>query len=294
MRAQDWKGAAAAFREGLTVAPAGSTASRSLQHKLGTALYMGGDPRGAVQEFRQVLRSAPADGPDESVAKANYSLGVLMMSGGRFDRAIVYLRGAVKYQPNYAEAHLALGDALRRTGKLEQAAQQYSDVVRIDPSSTDARFAYAVTLVRLRRYLEARQWLEESLAVQREQPMLTHALARVLASAPDEGVRDGHRALALVQQLAQQVKTTDVGETLAMAFAETGDYTNAVNVQKDVMAAAARAGLGESVARMGENLRRYERRQPCRTPWAASDPVNLPGPPVTAELTAIANAIPPS
>ena len=290
MHAQDWTGAAAAFREGLTVAPAGSTASRSLHHKLGTALYMGGDPRGAAKEFREVLRSAPAEGLDESVARANYSLGVLMMSGGRFDRAIVYLSAAVKHQPNYAEAHLALGDALRRVGRLEQAAQHYDEVVRIDPSSTDARFAYAVTLVRLRRYLEARQWIEESLTVQREQPILTHALARVLASAPDDRVRDGQRALALVQQLAQQETTTDVGETLAMAFAETGNYTNAVNVQKDVMAAAARAGLRDSVARMGENLRRYERQQPCRTPWAATDPVNLPGPPVTPELTAIANA----
>ena len=290
MRAEDWKGAAAAFREGLTVAPAGSTASRSLHHKLGTALYMGGDPRGAVQQFREVLRSAPAEGPDESAAKANYSLGVLMMSGGRFDQAVAYLSAAVKYQPNYAEAHLALGDALRRVGRFEQAAQHYSDVVRIDPSSTDARFAYAVTLVQLRRYMEARQSLEESLTVQRDQPMLTHALARVLASVPDDRVRDGRRALVLVQQLATQVKTTDVGETLAMAFAETGDYTNAVNTQKDVMAAAARAGLRESVARMGENLRRYERQQPCRTPWPATDPVNLPGPPVTPELAAIAKA----
>jgi tetratricopeptide (TPR) repeat protein len=290
MHAQDWKGATAAFREGLTVAPAGSMASRSLHHKLGTALYMGGDPRGAVQQFREVLRSAPAEGPDEWVAKANYSLGVLMMSGGRFDQAVAYLNAAVKYQPNYAEAHLALGDALRRNGKLDAAAKHYREVVRIDPSSTDARFAYAVTLVRLRRYLEARQWLEESLAVQHEQPVLTHALARVLASAPDDHVRDGQRALALAQQLAQQETTTDVGESLAMAVAEPGNYTTAVSVQKDVMAAAARAGLRETVARMGENLRRYERRQPCRTPWAASDPVNLPGPPVTPELTAIADA----
>jgi hypothetical protein len=126
--------------------------------------------------------------------------------------------------------------------------------------------------------------------VQRDQPILTHALARVLASVPDDRVRDGHRALALVQQLAQQETTTEVGETLAMAFAETGNYTTAISVQKDVMAAAARGGLRDSVERMAENLRRYQRQQPCRTPWAATDPVNHPGPPVTPELAAIANA----
>jgi tetratricopeptide (TPR) repeat protein len=290
MRSQDWNGAAAIFREGLKVAPEGSVASRSLHHKLGTALYMGGDPSGAVHEFREVLRSAPPDRSDESVAKANYSLGVLMMSGGRFTDAVAYLTDAVKYQPNYAEAHQVLADALRRTGRFEPAAQHYREVMRIDPSSVDARFGYAIALVRLGRSREARDSLTESLTLLPDQPVLTLALARILATAPDAAVRDGRRALMLTQQLAQTTKTTDVGETLGMAFAEVGDFSSAVSVQKDVMAVAAQAGQRETVAIMEQNLRLYERQQPCRTPWAPTDPVNEPGPPVTPELTAIAKA----
>jgi tetratricopeptide (TPR) repeat protein len=290
MRAKDWNGAAAAFREGLAVAPAGSTSSRSLHHKLGTALYMAGDALGATQQFREVLRSAPPDRPDESAAKANYSLGVLMMSGGRFADAVAYLTDAVKYQPNYAEAHQALADALRRVGRFEPAAQHYQEVVRIDPSSADARFGYAVTLVRLGRYREARDWLTESLTLLHDQPMLTLALARILATAPEASVRDGRLALVMTQELARTTKTTDVGETLAMAFAEVGDYSSAVSVQKDVMAVAARAGQRETVALMNQNLRLYERQQPCRTPWPPTDPVNAPGPPVTPELARVAKA----
>jgi tetratricopeptide (TPR) repeat protein len=291
MRAEDWKGAAAAFREGLKVAPEGSVASRSLHHKLGTSLYMAGDPSGAVREFREVLRSAPPDRPDESAAKANYSIGVLMMSGGRFADAITYLTDAVKSQPNYAEAHQVLADALRRVGRFEPAAEHYREVMRIDPSSADARFGYAVALVRLGRYREARDSLAESLTVLHDQPMLTLALARILATAPDASVRDGRRALALAQQLAQTVKTTDVGETLAMAFAEVGDYSSAIGVQKDVMAVAARAGQRETVAIMEPNLRLYERQQPCRTPWAPGDPINQPGPAVTPELARVAKEV---
>jgi tetratricopeptide (TPR) repeat protein len=290
MRAQDWKGATAAFREGLAIAPAGSASSRSLHHKLGTALYMAGDPLGATQQFREVLRTAPADRPDESAAKANYSLGVLMMSGGRFNDAVAFLGDAVKYQPNYAEAHQTLGDALRRLGRFAPASQHYQEVVRIDPSSAEARFGYAIALVRLGRYREARDSLTESLTLLHDQPMLTLALARILASAPDASVRDGRRALVLAQQLAQTTKTTDVGETMAMAFAEVGDYSSAVDVQKDVMAVAAQAGQRDTVAIMERNLRLYEQRQPCRTPWAADDPVNSPGPPVTPELVGVARA----
>ena len=57
------------------------------------------------------------------------------------------------------------------------------------------------------------------------------------------------------------------------------------------MAAAAQSGSQEAVTHMTANLRRYERRQPCREPWADRDPVNSPGPPVTAELAALAKEL---
>lgn len=291
MRAQDWNVAVAAFRDGLAVAPPGSASSRSLQHKLGTALYMSGDARGAAREFLAVVRSAPSTRLDEAVARANYSLGVLMMSGGRFREAVNYLEAAVASAPNYGEAHMALGDALRRVGRFDRASKAYQEAVRVDPASAEARFAYAVTLVRLGRYLAAREWLTESLVIHHEQPMLMQALARILAAAPDARARDGRRSLELAQQLARAAQTIDVGETLAMAFAEMGDFFNAVETQKHVMAAAARAGSQEAVTYMAANLRRYERRQPCREPWADGDPVNSPGPPVTPELSVLAKEL---
>jgi tetratricopeptide (TPR) repeat protein len=291
MRANDWQSAVTAFREGLTVAPAGSSGSRSLRHKLGTALYMSGDARGAAREFQQVVRAAPASVADEPAARANYSLGVLMMSGGRIREAVDYLEAAVAAGPNYGEAYMALGDALRRIGRFGEALKAYQEVVRIDPASVEARFAYAVTLVRLGRHLEAREWLTESLLLHRDEPMLMQALARVLAAAPDARVRDGRRSLELAQQLARTTQTLDVGETLAMALAEVGDFASAVETQKDVMASAAQAGLQDAVRLMTPNLRRYERRQPSRTPWADQDPVNSPGPPVTAELAAVAKEL---
>jgi len=132
--------------------------------------------------------------------------------------------------------------------------------------------------------------LVSGLAQQPELPMLTLALARVLATAPDGRARDGSRALALAQKIAATTQTTEVGETLAMAFAETGDYSRAVDVQQDVITAARDAGLTDTVAIMARNLRLYQQRQPCRTPWDPRDPVNQPGPPVTPALARVARA----
>ena len=291
MQSRDWKTAEAIFREGLLVAPAGSVARRSLHHKLGTVLYLGGNPLAAVEQFREVLRSAPADRPDDSAARANYSLGVIMASGGRSAEAIDYLLEAVKYRSDYGEAHLALADAFRRLRRFENAATHYQEAMRITPAATEPRFGYAVTLVHLERFVDAREVLVDGLRAQPDEPALTQALARILATSPDPRARDGRRAVALAQQLAQKDPGIDVGETLAMALAEAGDYGMAVSVQKDVMAAAAGAGLKDAVTVMAVNLRRYERQMPSRTPWAEQDPVNRPGPPVTPELVAVANAV---
>ena len=276
LESRDFKAAAEFFRKGVEMTPTSTALGRSLRHKLATALFLGGDMPGAIARFEEVVKLAPADGLDESTAKANYSLGVIMASSGRTTEAIERLSSAVTYNPNYAEALMALGDTLRRTGRVEASLKRYVDVVRINPRASDARFGYAMALVRLHRYREARDWLIEAARAQPDHPEFSHALARLLAAAPDEAVRDGTRSMALVEELFKGTKTTALGETMAMAMAELGRFQNAAEVQRGVIAAAERDGLDREVRRMTANLRLYERREACRTPWADDDPVHVP------------------
>ena len=98
------------------------------------------------------------------------------------------------------------------------------------------------------------------------------ALARLLSAAPDEHVRDSKRALAIAQELFNAPQhTTALGETIAMALAEYGDFAQAISIQRDVVAAARRSGLTAQIPHMEQNLARYERHQPCRTPWSEDD-----------------------
>ena len=129
-----------------------------------------------------------------------------------------------------------------------------------------------MALVKLRRFREARDHLADAARLYPDQPELTHALARVLVTAPDDRVRDGGRAMELVQELFKTDKSTDLGETMAMTLAELGQYQRAAAIQRGVMAAAEKARV-ESAAleRMSENLKLYERHEPCRTPWPNDD-----------------------
>jgi len=284
LEAQDWNAAEDFFRKGVAITTGSTAIGRSLRHKLGTALFLKGDVKGAMERFEEVAKLAPPDARDESSAKAFYSLGVIMASSGRTREAIERFSSAVRYNPNYAEALMGLADAQRRGGQVEQSLKSYAEVVRINPRSNEARFGYAIALIRLHRYREARDWLSEATRLQPDQPDLSIALARVLAAAPDSAVRDGMRAMAIVEELFKGTKTTALGETLAMALAEVGQYEEAAKIQRGVLDATRRA-QGD-VRQMTANLRRYEQGMPCRTPWADDDPIHSPGPPVVPGLAA--------
>ena len=245
---------------------------------LGTALERVGDARGALEQYAEALRLDPR------LPEAHYGLGDLLERGGRDPEAIEQYRAAVTENPTFVAAHLKLADALRRTDRLEQSLSQYRQVIALEPGDAGARFGEAMALVRLERYPEAREQLTEAMKVLPDRPMFRHALARVLAAAPDDQVRDGERAWGLVEALPAEQQHPAVFETMAMALAELGHFDLAIDWQRLAMSAAARAGRSDIAQRMAANLALYERHQPCRTPWRDDDPDHRPGPPVDPGL----------
>ena len=261
--ARDWPAAAAAFRKGIALAPN----EPSLHHKLGTALFLSGDSRGAADEFETALRLSP------TFVKAHYSLGVLLGSSGQTDQAIAHLSAAVKDDPTYVDARLRLADVLRTTGRPAEAIVQYREAANLDARAIDAPLGTVMALVALGRYGEARDQLRDGIQRYPDQPAFAHLLVRLLAAAPDDRVRDGRAAEARMRGLlAKEPRTGDLAELMAMTMAEVGQFGEAVTWQRDAIADAERAGNSERARRLAQTLSLYERRRPCRTPWRADDP----------------------
>ena len=263
----DWQAAAVFFRQGIELAPA----NPALRHGLGIALFNMGEVGGAEEQLEEALRLAPA------YSKAHYSLALLLEASGRDNEAIDRFAAVVRSDPRYLEPHLRVAALLRRTGRFDEALSHYEQVITTDPRVAEATFGYATTLVSLRRYQEARDRLVELVKAYPDQPMFAHALARLLAAAPDARVRDGLRAMAVLDALPERQRIIDWGETLAMALAELEDYEDAARWQREAMAVARRAGREDVVPRMAEKLSRYERGRP----WRHDNPIEfvLPAPP---------------
>jgi tetratricopeptide (TPR) repeat protein len=265
---RQWSEAVANLRKAIALAPNNALT----RVNLGTALFLMDDAAGALEQFETAVRLSP------DLPKAHFSIGVILEARGRDREAIDAFSVALKHDPNYLEARMQLADALRRNGRVEESLSHYAEVIKSSPSVSQARFGYGMALVRLGRFSQARDSMAEGMETFRDQPGFAHALARLLAAAPDDRVRDGRHALALMNDLLARQKTVALAETMAMTLAELGRFDEAVSWQREAIATAKQSGNAQSARAMAENLNLYEHRRPCRTPWPEVDPVFFPRP----------------
>lgn len=266
--------AAGRYREALAEfrkAVAASPDEPRLRVTLGDALSRLGDHEGARQEFETAVRLDPG------YANAHYNLGVALVGLGRDEAALEHYASALDSDPEMTSARFNMANALRRLGRFEQAAEEYGEVVRRDPSHAAAWLSRSLTLMRLHRWRDARAELERALQALPDALDLRHALVRLLASAPDDDVRDGGLAGRLAGPLVLDPMPFDHRVTLAMVAAENGDFEGAVRLQTRAIGLAAQGGAPQALRReLDENLARYRRREGCRRPWPDDDPTLSP------------------
>ena len=251
----DWPEALARFRQALALAPD----DPMLHWYLGMALHLsGGEAEAAVGYLAEAARLDPA-----LTTRAHLTIGAVRERGGRGAEAIGHFALAAAEAPVGGEAHFRLAEALRRSGRVEASLGWYEQA----PDRRDARFGEVLALVALGRYRTAHDRLAAAVDRHPWEPVFALALARLLAAAPDDALRDGARALALAQALAEEMRTTAVAETVAMAHAELGRFAEAVRWQRLAMSVAAGAGQSAAAQRMSANLAAYLRGEPCRIPW---------------------------
>ena len=228
---------------------------------LAAALAKAGDRDGAIRQFREVIRLRPRN------ARAYYWLGVLAARKGANDDALRHFREALDCDPRHFVAHMGLADLALETGKHQLAVTHYALAIQTDPRHPSPRMGHVVALTKAGRYADALDSLARSRKILPRSIVLAHAAARLWATCPEDPLRDGPKALELAQAVFRARSSIEHVETLAMAFAETGDYKEARNWQYNAIEMAARRNRDDAMPRLKRNLALYKSGKPCRTPW---------------------------
>lgn len=266
---EDYPLAARFFQDGIELEPDNLNARVSLAR----FLYLSGRREAARGQLEQVLERSP-----EQVL-ANLLLALLLESGGEGGPAMVRFRRAMDFGPDHPGVHYFVAGALMRRGEYQAAARHYEEVMARTPENTGTGFWLIVSSINAGvSHANLRGYLEAAYSRDPEDPTIGYFLSALLAASPDDNVRDGIRALTLAEALYRRHPSPEHGELLAMAYAENGQFEQAVSAQNGAIDAAYAMFRFDLALRMNANLDQYRAGQPCRSPWDERGLANMTPP----------------
>jgi tetratricopeptide (TPR) repeat protein len=151
-------------------------------------------------------------------------------SQGWHEPAMADYNEAIRLKPLDATFYVARGNEWRRHLKLDTAIADYNQAIQLDPHYVPAYLCRALITKQRRDFPRAVEELSEISRMAPDNAEVHRVLARILATCDNNAVRDGRRAVAEATRSCELTKWSDPDavDTLAAAFAETGDYQSAV------------------------------------------------------------------
>jgi protein O-mannosyl-transferase len=230
------------------------------EYNLGMALLRRGRVDEAIQHCERAVVMRPTD-PDAQV-----SLGDALLRKGRIDDAIDHYQKAMTARPDHFLSRYGLCQALLEKGELDSAIQVCRSALVLWPLDADCQTALAIALEEKGQPAEAIQHYEKALEISpRSIPTLTN-LAWMLATSQDATFRNGSKAVEVAKKADRLVGGTNtlVLRTLAAAYAENGEFANAIRTARSAIQRARMNGEDAVATDLDQQIALYELGMPYR------------------------------
>jgi spermidine synthase len=230
-------------------------------NNLGCTLGEQGRAAEALEYYSKALKLDP------DFADAHYNMGKVLVSQGKLDEAVDHFSEAVRIKPGYSEAHNKLGDAFLAQGKLETAISHYTAALRIGPDDALAHEGLADALAAQGKTGEAIEHLSKAVELKPDYVKALNSLAWTLATNGDARFRDGARAVELARRACELTDNRHplLLDTLAAAYAESGEFDRARETATRAAALARSARRSEWARDIEKRLESYNRGLPFHT-----------------------------
>jgi tetratricopeptide (TPR) repeat protein len=216
----------------------------------------------AIRDFTQVIKYAPKE------AWGYVARGSIREQRGEYSSALADFAEAMRLAPQSPIPYLCRAAVWGEKNDFDKAMADYAVAMRLDPQNSSlAHFNRGLLEQKWGDYESALNDYAEALRLDPENAGAMSCRARIRAACPDASLRDGKLALA---EATKACVLSHYGveawiDTLAAAYAETGDFEQAVKWQQKAIAmlGISKGGLHkpeESKAR----LELYQAGQPYR------------------------------
>jgi tetratricopeptide (TPR) repeat protein len=222
----------------------------------GVAWAVKGELDKAAADLDEAIRLDPQD------AIAYFNRGLVRHAKGEYDLAIADCDVLLGMNSDLPWAFIIRGNARAAKGEHGKAVADFSTAIRLDPEDAMPYGNRGKARLAKGEYGKAKADFEEALRLEPTSPRRYNALAWVLATCPDAGFRDGKKAVEHATKACELTNWQDFGwlDTLAAAYAESGDFDRAVKWQRKAIELAPEKWQVELRSR----LHLYESGEPYR------------------------------
>jgi tetratricopeptide (TPR) repeat protein len=206
------------------------TAVLKIEPGLGLALIR----RAEAYYFADKLKEALAD--VDLVLKNNPGLGLahglraqILAAQRKFREAIAEMKQLVDEMPGETDVRMQLALYYLLNDQTREAIAEYSKVIDLDAEEFMALRSRGDAYLNLGDHAAAIEDFERAYKLKPDDSPLLNNFAWVLATSPDDNLRDGQRAIEMATKACEltDYQKPHILSTLAAAYAEAGDFENA-------------------------------------------------------------------
>jgi len=184
----------------------------------------------------------------------------------RDDERSELLRRVIALAPQKHDPYVELAHIVFKSGDSAGAEKLLAQALEIDPCLVSPRATLGHLVGERGDRTGQLRILKEGVDGCPFSDGLHNNYAYLLATSPDEGDRDGAEALRIALRVTESTNEPryDFLDTLASAYAEVGNFENAVRVQQRVLQMIETVGDGEQIESARNHLAQYEAGRPVR------------------------------
>lgn len=213
------------------------------------------------------LLSREATDARRRLADVHHLLGRLALDEQQLDAAQQALRRSLELFPKHWSALMDLGEVYQKQGERSSAQRLWLRALELQPRHPRTLNQLGLLSLEQGKAAEAEQRFQQAIDAQSDYFPAANNLAWMWATHPESAVRRGKEAVFLAQRLLERIgPRTELLDTLAAAYAETGDFERAVSTATQAIEQAQKSRQTVLAQEITTRLEAYRQRQPYRSP----------------------------